>query len=563
MTVYACIIIHVFERTVIFFGQLDSDSKAQLSEEIISKLFLECENLLIGQNKFLNIDGEKFSASNLEDIVVSLHVRDVDKNEEKKYLNLATYIGKSFKHQYQSEIDELDGATADINTVFGGFGSILGGILKKFLDEDMNAMLSSSDVQVSEEEKVSEERKVINANKAQTPARFPGGTIPEVERDEVLFQEYQEISQMYNVEMIDGLVSKNKIYVYSNVDQYHEFEIDFTNYPEKPLIKLPRELDDILSLSQSYNNWDKQDPPRIVDLVADLEQVLGQQQAPTIANALSSNDEVDYVGEKNLRKEEEEKKAASNLLAQRLLSKDTSSDSRALEEITEVQLESIEIKEPQPVIYEIIETTEAPLNKTPLSQLIEKEKTAPVIEKTEPEPSEGIIADPEPTTFKIKPKFHFPGEDTIKESPVKTSVSETPIPTEQEVETRTPEPVDLNVLEQKASTPARKGLDVKKSFVIPGFDELEDYSPIVNVKKPALQMKPVLATPRQSKPPSTQAARSPAASQPMKPKPKPKDDDVMFEWGDDSDEMQITTKREIKDFDFEIKKVDSGKKDNA
>lgn len=553
MSVAHALIIHVDQKTVIFFGQLD---QRQLTEDLISKLFFECENLLIGQHKFLMIDGEQFSASNLEDIVVCLHVYDIEGKDEKKYLNLATYVGKSFKHRFQSEIDEFDGETGDSNAIYGGFGTILGAILKKFLDKDMNATLSSSDVQESLENKDLGAEKGVK--KVKRKARFPDGVIPEVERDEILFQEYQEISQLYNVDMMDGLVSKNKVYVYSNVNQYHEIQIDYSNYPEKPVIKLPGEIDDILSLSTTYKNWNKENPARIVDLVTDLEQLLGYQQTPIMANQINSKDVLEYSGS---QEEKEGKKVASNLLAKRLLDKEPKTGSPERDMISNEQMKSIEIIESQPVIDKIIEDTEESLKKTPLSEIIAQEKAA-AIDQEDTTLGETVEGGQEPKKFKIKPKFHFPGEESIQEGLADGSDAGQSGSGKQKSTTRTPaKPVDLNVLEQKASPTPTKGLNVKEGFVIPGVDELDEYSPMINVKKPSLQVKQAQQKPAPSRQPPAQLKEPPATSRPEK--LKKKDDDVMFEWGDDSEEMQISSKREIKDFDFEIKKVDPAKKDNS
>lgn len=108
---------------------------------------------------------------------------------------------------------------------------------------------------------------------------YPGGKIEEYERDEVLWNESQDVMQNYTADFIEGIISRLTIYLSISIQHHYEFEIDFTDYPKKPQLKLPESLLGDLGApfeKQSYflQHWDEKIPPHIIEIVRELEHVL-------------------------------------------------------------------------------------------------------------------------------------------------------------------------------------------------------------------------------------------------------------------------------------------------
>ncbi|MHA1197486.1 MAG: ubiquitin-conjugating enzyme E2 variant, partial [Promethearchaeota archaeon] len=66
-----------------------------------------------------------------------------------------------------------------------------------------------------------------------------------------------------------------KVYLTITLTKTFLIEIDFTKYPERPLLKFPVELQNFLKMSPDdldvLKSWNKSDPPHVVDILRELE----------------------------------------------------------------------------------------------------------------------------------------------------------------------------------------------------------------------------------------------------------------------------------------------------
>ncbi|MHA1370536.1 MAG: hypothetical protein ACTSRA_12590 [Promethearchaeota archaeon] len=601
---HACYIFHTLGNTTIFFGQFDTSR--QLDEKGITELFERSKKMLIGEAKKLMINDEQCFSVNLEDIIVSCHVSEISDVSDIRIINLVQKIGEAFKSNYQADIDEFDINSTDIYFTFGGFASTLGEMLKQFI-ESMKTRGKTDFIKIhvsdaaitrnnglSTDDKTTDDYMKTNVD-IRVVKRFPGGIIPPEERDEVLFQEYQEISKLYNTEMINGIIAKVKVYMISNVGQYYEIEVDFSNFPEKPSVSLPSSMRSVLESSSVYNNWNPEDPPSVVSLIAELETIMSY--LPTAADltessfqtqprVIESSQKEDAKAAKKLKKEKEilAKKEASEILANTLLMR-TKDSSHPYTPITS------DSSSPTIKIEEIKDESKIIQRKTTLDSLIharinqadglessnyEMEQIAgsPPAENDRPEAprqppdddgtfsgvSPGLQLD-DSITFKIKPKIRFSGDEEFDfKDQNDTSMMTTAPLTEQdqEVPKSKSAPTPLNVAELKKAKPLVESgaVDKKPSFVIPDIQELDSFSPVLNVKKPELKQ---IKTP----PPATNELKTkakPASPATVERKTrKTEKADIIPGWDDSEQDLEIKPRREIKDFDFQIKKIDTKK----
>ncbi|MEX2683846.1 MAG: hypothetical protein Q6373_019905 [Candidatus Sigynarchaeota archaeon] len=593
---HAYFVFHLSQRCMLFYGQIEPKDVA---EETFTNLFVEAEKLLIGQSKLVTMDNSQFVLLNQEDIISCALVSDVSKQDEKSAINLLTKLGKAFKRQYQAEIDEFDPNSCDLGATFGGFSSILATALKDFLAPKDNTS--------------GEEQKEIPGNQGSTapkPAageegkgiRFPGGKISPEERDEILFHEYEDLMALYNVEMVDGIVSKNKIFIYANIGEYHEITVDYSDFPAVPKITMPAKLSDVLAITQTVQGWNPENPPRIVDVIAEIEQIVcsmhpaGPTQADRAAEIDGYMDELGFEGSGEKATNglsQGEKTSASNVLASRLLAKD-----KNVAKNGEKDSNVPNFSQPSTIVDQIIDESQQLGHKTSLKDMVAKQKageTSPQQVASEPSPSLAAVPTPTPSReqkpqkFVIRPRFVVDGEEITpgkkepepepsKPAPRKESVPPPKIGIIDEGITITPRPRPASMAQGEQELMAKPvatlqkidevdhDIDITarprpasqiKNFAIPDVNELDSFVPPAPMKRPAIKPAPAQ---KQAPPSPVKPAQKPAPAATAKSKPAPKridDEEDMFGWGDG--EMEVKQSNvEIKDFDGPIKKITNG-----
>jgi hypothetical protein len=573
---HAYFVFHLSQRCMLFYGQLEPK---EVDEATFTKLFTDAEKLLIGQSRLVSMDKEQFMILNHEDIISGALVAGVMKQDEKLAIQLLTRLGKAFKSQFQAEVDEFNPNTCDLGDTFGGFSTTLAAVLEELFSGKEKK--GGDAVPVA---KVTEPSGGVEQDQSQTNGpRFPNGRISPEEIDEILFHEYEDLTSIYNVEMIDGVVSRSKIYVYTNVDTYHDIDIDYAAFPARPKIRLPPGAKDALAMSQVYQNWNAENPPRIVDLVEELEQLIAAVQ-PAPQPAGGQEDDVDsYMAgigfdetTNGKGKPDANKNAASSLLADRLLSKEKKAVPQNLR-----PFETQEKERMQPVLDQIDDNDARASKKTSLKDMVSRrEKTQLALEPgpvdavvpslptpdelATPAPVEEKLAKPtKPQKFIIRPRFVIDGEEFGPASGDK-ALEVTPVPA-QPVKKAKPAPnlgevVDDITIKPRArpvaapkddvqakekTRPVPDALDdrdhginiatrtkpvsLSRSFAIPEVGDLDSFEPAAPVRRPDLKVPatapaPVLASSGQKPSPSSKPIVSPSskpAAQKSAPAAKP------------------------------------------
>ncbi len=540
-TIHSCLVFHLGQSCVIFYGQLDD---TVLDENVLGRVFEEGLTLLIGQGRKFDVGGEQFVAINHEDIVTCLHLGNF-KEGEQEATNLVSKIGKQFKNHYQPDIDEFQLGACDIDAAFGEFASILAKSIQDFLGGPPVVSSHRSSV----EPKPAPEQAQHNVPSVQrTCMRFPGGIIPPEEIDEVLFQEYQELASMYNVDMIGNVVSKVRAFIYANVGVYHEIEVDFSSYPNKPTVTLPLGVVDVVSSSKLYRGWNPEAPHKIVDLVSELEQLIGiskQKSSAGVDSVPIPTGKATVAGKQS--QPVDEGPSPSSLFADRLLYRSRPGKPQEEEEpreyITPAPVTDLNADSPTGLMEDAWPVTTVP---------VENDVPGPPPVKEPEKPK---------MTFVIKPRFkpvdeldddvHKSGD--LQEHHAPDQVTPPPRASPPDMPPAKPAPGLLVVRPATAVKPVARQ---SPTFAIPSVDDLDTFSPVTDVKRP--ELKPLLLSPADRATPkvvSQPPASVPAKTAPAKPASKPKDDGL-FSWDDDGTEMEVKqVKHEIEEPDFKIKKI--------
>jgi hypothetical protein len=103
------------------------------------------------------------------------------------------------------------------------------------------------------------------------------GTV-ENKKDATLASEANKLMYEFQTEFPEE-ITKPKVYISASVDDHFIFEIDFTNYPGKPILKSPDSLlklfevpfDQKISLLKS---WSSQTPAHIIEIFYEVERIL-------------------------------------------------------------------------------------------------------------------------------------------------------------------------------------------------------------------------------------------------------------------------------------------------
>ena len=99
--------------------------------------------------------------------------------------------------------------------------------------------------------------------------------IPPEDRDALLATEAQELMNEYQTEIVDGSISRMRIYLSITIDKHYVLGLDFSNYPSSPpLITLQDAVKKVVGESSSLDtvkNWDPQNPPHINVIIREIE----------------------------------------------------------------------------------------------------------------------------------------------------------------------------------------------------------------------------------------------------------------------------------------------------
>ncbi|MBD3226720.1 MAG: hypothetical protein GF329_00905 [Candidatus Lokiarchaeota archaeon] len=147
----------------------------------------------------------------------------------------------------------------------------------------------------------SEEKVDISEGDAQQDIQT--GSMKSYEIDALLATQAQQLMNEFQVELVNGTISRVKIYLDISLEEHYIIGIDFSAYPtQKPLISVQESVKEkIGNPEQALNtlkNWDPNNPPTILDIVRELETVLYEiSMYKTQANQISHEFKIEPAGD--------------------------------------------------------------------------------------------------------------------------------------------------------------------------------------------------------------------------------------------------------------------------
>lgn len=99
--------------------------------------------------------------------------------------------------------------------------------------------------------------------------------LPSEDRDALLALEAQNLMNEYQTEIVDGSISRMRIYLSITIDKHFVLGVDFTNYPlTPPLITMQQEVKSIVGATEELDtlkNWDQNHPHHVTEIVREIE----------------------------------------------------------------------------------------------------------------------------------------------------------------------------------------------------------------------------------------------------------------------------------------------------
>jgi hypothetical protein len=120
------------------------------------------------------------------------------------------------------------------------------------------------------------------------------------------YNQYLELSDEFSLALIDGRIRDVSVFLEASSGEQYLVNVDFGLYPKKPTFSFPDDLlanmdglDDVL---EQLNNWDPKFPPRIVDVLLDIQSRI----RPKEELSLSENEFIENRAENRIEKEKTE-----------------------------------------------------------------------------------------------------------------------------------------------------------------------------------------------------------------------------------------------------------------
>ncbi|MHA1232296.1 MAG: hypothetical protein ACTSRP_14905 [Candidatus Helarchaeota archaeon] len=128
---------------------------------------------------------------------------------------------------------------------------------------------------MSEEKKEEEEEEFIVIEEEE-PSSTPSYSY---DLDAILATQAQQIMNEFQVELVDGIISRLKIYLDVSLTDHYIVGIDFSAYPnEKPLLTVQESVKKLIGdpneVLNTLKNWDSSNPPSVLDVIRELETIL-------------------------------------------------------------------------------------------------------------------------------------------------------------------------------------------------------------------------------------------------------------------------------------------------
>ncbi len=268
------IIIPSKNNDCIFYGQIDERDEIDDLGSILGTIVDFAQKLNEGEIKSIQLNQGKFAYGLLDKIYLIFKIQLSDDFEKIKIILKNTAEG--FLSKYKDELDKYSGDASlfedfskEINEFLGEFSSIKEEVTKNEMKPIKKEKTTNSTIKKEKEEINLQEMKDIIITPINRDS-YPNG-IDEYMRDEVLWNESQSVMKDYTAEFVEGVIAKIEIYLSISIVHHYEINIDFQNYPEKPIIDSSVDLKE---KSYFLKNWDNKIPPHIIELVREFEKIL-------------------------------------------------------------------------------------------------------------------------------------------------------------------------------------------------------------------------------------------------------------------------------------------------
>lgn len=300
------------ENACIFYGQIDQSEDSEDLGNILGVVVEYAQRVDNNQVKSIRISQGKFAYGKFNDIYIISKIEQSAEMDEVK--TILTNMAKGFLEKFNSQIESSNGDPS----AYEGFSSEIQSYLQsKPAPIKKSAAESEADLESKIAEKPQEKSKFDLAKpkldksgtdylKAEKPMQFEPTQMPkETEfsnkspiiqpaereayadgladymKDEVLWNESQEVMKEYTAEFVDNIISKLEIYLSISITHHYKVIIDFQNYPEEP--KFPPTDDfteaviaKVKEKSYFLANWDVKVPPHVIELVREIEAILSK-----------------------------------------------------------------------------------------------------------------------------------------------------------------------------------------------------------------------------------------------------------------------------------------------
>lgn len=139
------------------------------------------------------------------------------------------------------------------------------------------------EVEIKPESQITEEPQ-IEVSAGEIKDKIKEDTSQIIYKEILAAQEAKDLMYYFQTEFIDSITNAN-VYLSITVDDHFIIGIDFTNYPEKPKLKIPSKIIELFKEEEieenkfkekipSYSNWDSENPKHIYELITEIEIVL-------------------------------------------------------------------------------------------------------------------------------------------------------------------------------------------------------------------------------------------------------------------------------------------------
>lgn len=307
------IILPAQDNACIFYGQIDEEEDSADLGNILGVIVEYAQRVDNSQVKSIRISQGKFAYGKFDDIYVISKISQSSDMEKVK--STIKSMAKGFLNKYK---DQINSKTADPGR-YEDFSADIHDYLeekaveKQESEPDETAIEKTTTI-AEEPEKIRKaklEKPEIKKSgtdflRSEKPMKFEPSEVPKekkfsnetpiikpVEReayadgledymkDEVLWNESQEVMNEYTAEFVTNIISKLEVYLSISITHHYKMIIDFQNYPEKPKFETTEDFtDEVLNKvkQKSYflANWDVKMPPHIIEIVREFEAILSK-----------------------------------------------------------------------------------------------------------------------------------------------------------------------------------------------------------------------------------------------------------------------------------------------